>query len=60
MPRSIVSKYWGVHCRHYDHCEAMVLASVAVLAEILVRSPRKLFTFVINKYTYRIKVSKEK
>ena len=33
--------------------------SVAVLAEILLRSPRKLFIFIIKKYNYRIKVSKK-
>ena len=33
--------------------------SVAVLAEISLRSPRKLFIFIIEKYNYRIKVSKK-
>ena len=32
--------------------------SVAVLAEISLRSPRKLFIFIIKKYIYRIEVSK--
>ena len=32
--------------------------SVAVLAEILLRSPRKFFIFIIKIYIYRIKVSK--
>ena len=34
-------------------------ASVAVLAEISLRSPRKLFIFIIKKIIYRIKVSKK-
>ena len=34
--------------------------SVAVLAEISLRSPRKLFIFIIKKYFYRVKVSKNK
>ena len=33
---------------------------VAILAEILLRSPRKLFIFLIKKYIYRIKVSNNK
>ena len=33
--------------------------SVAVLAEISLRSPRKSFIFIIKKYIYRIKVSKK-
>ena len=37
-----------------------ILFSVAVLAEISLRSPRKLFIFIINKYICRIKVSKNK
>ena len=37
-----------------------VANSVAVLAEILLRSPRKLFTCIIKKINYRIKVSKNK
>ena len=35
-------------------------ASVDVLAEISLRSPRTLFIFIIKKYIYRIKVSKNK
>ena len=35
------------------------LSSVAVLSKIPLRSPRKLFIFVIKKYIYRIKVSKK-
>ena len=34
--------------------------SVAVLPEISLRSPRKLFIFTIKNYIYRIKVSKNK
>ena len=34
-------------------------SSVAVLAEILLRSPRKLFIFIIKKYISRVKVSKK-
>ena len=34
--------------------------SVAVLAEIVLRSPRKLFIFIINQHIYRIKVSEIK
>ena len=36
-----------------------VISSVAVLAEILLRSPWKIFIFIIKKYVYRIKVSKK-
>ena len=36
------------------------VTSVAVSAEILLRSPRKIFIFIINKYFYRIKVSQKK
>ena len=39
------------------HSRAL-LPSVAVLAEISLRSPRKLFVFIIKKIIYRIKVSK--
>ena len=38
----------------------LVLISDAVLTEISLRSPRKLFIFIIKKYIYRIKVSKNK
>ena len=41
-----------------DRC-AIVNASVAVLAEILLRTPRKLFIFIIRKYIYRMKVSRD-
>ena len=34
--------------------------SVADLAETSLKSPRKLFTFIIKIYIYRIKVSKNK
>ena len=36
-----------------------VWTSISVLAEISLRSPRKLFSFIIKKYIYRIKVSKK-
>ena len=36
------------------------LTSVAVLAEISLRSPRKVFNFIIERHTYRMKVSKNK
>ena len=36
---------------------ASTVTSVAVFAEILLRSPRNLFIFIIKKYVYRIKVS---
>ena len=39
---------------------ARARSSVAVLAEILLRSPQKIFIFIIKKYVYRIKVSKNK
>ena len=38
----------------------ITMCSVAVLAEILPRSPRKLFILIIKKYIYRIKVSENK
>ena len=41
-------------------CVGLVRGSVAVLAEILLRSPRKLVIFIIKKYIYSIKVSKNK
>ena len=34
------------------------VSSVAALAEVSLRSPLKLFIFIIRKYIYRIKVSK--
>ena len=36
----------------------ITVTSAAVLAEILLRSPRKLFIFIIKKHIYTIKVSK--
>ena len=42
-------------CQHESSTD-----SVAVLAEISLRSPRKIFIFTIKKYIYRIKVSGEK
>ena len=38
---------------------AHLSSSVAVLAEISLRSPRKLFIFIIKQYIFRIKVSKK-
>ena len=38
----------------------MAQASDAVLAEISLRSPRKLFIFIIKIYVYRIKISRTK
>ena len=40
-------------------CWASAMFSVAVLAETSLRSPRKLFIFTIEKYLYRIIVSKK-
>ena len=37
--------------------EYVAVVSVAVLAEIPLRSPRKLFIFIIKTYIYWIKVS---
>ena len=39
---------------------ARVESSVAVLAEITLRSPQKIFILIIKKYIYRIKVKKNK
>ena len=36
-----------------------LMCSVAVLAEILLRSPRKIVIFIIKKYVLRIEVSKK-
>ena len=46
---------------HTCACDAtmVVMTSVAVLAEISLRSPRKLFIFIIKHIMYRIKVSKK-
>ena len=44
---------------HYTSCE-YDCSSVAVSAEISLRSPRKLFIFIIKRYIYRIEVSKNK
>ena len=38
-------------------CLAAVLNSEAVLAEVLLKSPRKLLIFIIKTYRFRIKVS---
>ena len=51
----------GTHAVWPVHIQAQgVSSSVAVLAEILLRSPRKVFVFTIKKCIYRIKVSKNK
>ena len=44
------------HMSTYDK----VRFSVAVLAEISLRSPRKLFLFIIKKIIFRIRVSQKK
>ena len=41
------------------HIPPSVLTSVAVLGEISLRSPRKLFIFIIRKFFFMIKVSKK-
>ena len=46
-----------LHLRHAGR-HGLLVHSVAVLAEIPLRSPRKLFIFIIKKIIYRIKVSK--
>ena len=46
-----VEEFWKVDVR--------VTASVAVVAKILLRSPRKLISFSIKKHIYRIKVYKQ-
>ena len=47
-------------CFGPKHCfKGGIYTSVAVLAEIPLKSPRKLFIFIIKKYIYRIKVSKK-
>ena len=50
------------HCmttKHSQNQSVPVHISVAVLAGLSLRSPRKLFFFFIKKYFYRIKVSKK-
>ena len=44
----------------YAHRSRQLTYSVAVVAEILLRSPWKLFIFTIKKYIYRRKASKKK
>ena len=39
--------------------EGALTTSAAVLAEISLKSPRKIFVFIIKKFIYRIKVSKK-
>ena len=48
------------YVRDYSAAFRWQLTSVAVLAEISIRSPRKLFIFNIKKYIFRIKVSRKK
>ena len=43
----------------YSMISVLLIDSVAVLAVILLRSPRKLFIFVINKYIDRVRTSKK-
>ena len=45
-------------CHFGQFDSAYVTHSVAVLDEISLRSPRKIFSFIITMYIYRIKVSK--
>ena len=45
--------------QHVLVLDARVIHSDAVLAEMSLRSPRKLFIFIIKKYISRIKVSKK-
>ena len=45
-----------MHTRKHSHVDT----SVAVLAEILFGSPRKMFIFIIRTNIYRIKVSKKR
>ena len=48
------------HCvQFWTASQPWVARSVAVLAEILLRPPRKLFVFIIKSYIYRIKVSEK-
>ena len=51
-----------VHIRHTGNCRnsTYVLPSVAVLAEIPLKSPQKLFIFIIKKNICWLKVSKNK
>ena len=37
----------------------LVVISVAVVAEVSLRPPRKLFIFITKKYVYRVKLSKK-
>ena len=55
--------YWlqQNHCCPDDSVPAgTVYVSVAVLAEISLRSPRKVFILITKKISYRIKVSEKK
>ena len=44
---------------HFRWCVGSLLLGVAVLADVSLRSPRKLLIFIIKKYIYRIKVSRK-
>ena len=50
---------WFVHLISFVYHIVGVTNGVAVLAEISLKSPRKLFIFIIKKNIYRIKVSKK-
>ena len=50
----------GGQRNHMNRCGCHVPSSVAVIAKILLRSPRELFISNIKKCIYRIKVSKKK
>ena len=45
---------------HGAYCKCVAPPSAYFLAEIPLGSPRKLFIFTVEKYIYRIKVSKNK
>ena len=54
---SVSEPYWTWRYREYKH--HCVEGSASFLAEISLRSPRRLFIFIIQKYIFRIKVSKK-
>ena len=51
-----------MQCQDWAELEqlAMLVCSFAVIAEISLKSPRKIFIFIIKKYIDQIKVSKNK
>ena len=59
------SQWMLIQFCNFTHCfvqgwrSTCLWSSVAVLAEIPLRSPRKLFIFIIKKFFFRIKVSKK-